>query len=85
MAIQNPMNESDIAKAAALVLQKRFIEVTRTRTVLYVENDIVWSKAPNSVPVLLKKLSGRNPDLAKKFASRGTFKIKNRDVDPINK
>ena len=85
MAIQNPMNESDIAKAADLVLQKRFIEVTRTRTVLYVENDIVWSKAPNSVPVLLKKLSGRNPDLAKKFASRGTFKIKNRDVDPINK
>ena len=37
MTIENPENEREIAKAAALVLQNRFIEVTRTRTVLYVK------------------------------------------------
>ncbi|MDP7919556.1 hypothetical protein [Acinetobacter baumannii] len=72
MTIENPKHEREIANAAALALQKRFIEVSRTRTVLYVENDIVWSKAPNSTPVLVKKLSGRHPDLAKRFAGRGT-------------
>ncbi len=77
MTIESPENEREIAKAAALVLQKRFIEVARTRTVLYVKNDIVWSKAPNSEPVLVKKLSGRNPDLAKRFAGEGLTKLKN--------
>ena len=85
MAIENPLNEREIANAAALVLQKRFIEAARNGTVLYVENDALMNKAPNSAPVLVKKLSGRNPDLAKRFASRGTYKIKKRDVDPINK
>lgn len=84
MTIENPENEHEIAKAAALVLQKRFLEVARTRTVLYVKNDIVWSKAPHSTPVLVKKLSGRHPDLAKRFAGRGTYKIKKRDNDAIN-
>ena len=83
MTIENPENEREIAKAAALVLQNRFIEVTRTRTVLYVKNDILWSKTPYSEPVLVKKLSGRNPDLAKRFAGRGTYKIKKRDNDFI--
>ncbi|OAL78251.1 MULTISPECIES: hypothetical protein [Acinetobacter] len=83
MTIEDLVNEREIAKAAALILQKRFIEVARTKTVLYVENDIVWSKAPNSEPVLVKKLSGRNPDLAKRFAGRGTYKIKKRDNDFI--
>lgn len=83
MTIEDLVNEREIAKAAALILQKRFIEVARTKTVLYVENDIVWSKAPNSEPVLVKKLSGRNPDLAKRFADRGTYKIKKRDNDFI--
>ena len=83
MTIENRENEREIAKAAALVLQKRFIEVARTRTVLYVKNDIVWSKAPNSEPVLVKKLSRRNPDLAKRFAGRGTYKIKKRGNDFI--
>lgn len=83
MTIESPENEREIAKAAALVLQNRFIEVTRTRTVLYVKNDILWSKAPNSEPVLVKKLSGRNPDLAKRFAGRGTYKIKKRGNDFI--
>ena len=83
MTIENLENEREIAKAAALVLQNRFIEVARTRTVLYVKNDIVWSKTPYSEPVLVKKLSGRNPDLAKRFAGRGTYKIKKRDNDFI--
>ena len=82
MTIQDLENERERAHAAALVLQKRFIEVSRTKTVLYVENDIVWSKSPNSAPVLVKKLSGRNPELAKRFAARGTYKFKKRDVDP---
>lgn len=84
MTIENPKHEGEIANAAALALQKRFIEVSRTRTVLYVENDIVWSKAPHSTPVLVKKLSGRHPDLAKRFSGRGTYKIKKRDNDAIN-
>ena len=84
MTIENPENEREIAKAAALVLQNRFIEVTRTRTVLYVKNDILWSKAPNSEPVLVKKLSGRNSDFAKRFAGRGTYKIKKRGNDFIS-
>ncbi|MTD11339.1 hypothetical protein GIX10_07850 [Acinetobacter sp. YIM 103518] len=83
MTIEDLVNEREIAKAAALILQKRFIEVAHTKTVLYVENDIVWSKAPNSEPVLVKKLSGRNPELAKRFAGRGTYKIKKRDNDFI--
>ena len=70
------MSEKKIATAAALALQKRFIEVAGTRTVLYVKNDAVWSKAPNGDPILIKQLFRSNPDLAKKFASRGTYKIK---------
>lgn len=85
MTIKESVNERDIAKAAALVLQNRFIEVARTKTVLYVKDDIVWSKSPNSAPVLVKKLSGRNPELTKRFAARGTYKFKKRNVDPINK
>lgn len=84
MTIENSKSEREIANAAALALQKHFIEVSRTRTVLYLENDVVWSKAPNSTPVLVKKLSGRHPDLAKRFAGRGTYKIKKRDNDTIN-
>jgi len=85
MTIENPVNEGEIANAAALVLQKHFIEAARNGTVLYVENDALMSKSPNSAPVLVKKLSGRNPNLTKRFASRGTFKIKKRDVGSINK
>jgi hypothetical protein len=76
MTDQDTVKEREIARAAVLVLQKCFIEAARNGTVMYVDNNIVWSKAPNSPPVLFKKLSGRNPNLAKKFASRGTYKIK---------
>ncbi len=81
---EDDIDEHDIATAAAHILRERFITVSLTETVFYVKNDIVWSKAPNSEPVLVKKLSGRNPDLAKRFSGRGTYKIKKRDNDAIN-
>jgi hypothetical protein len=80
MKIKSLEDESDMADAAAQVLRETFIKVSRTETVLYVENDAVWSKAPNSTPILIKQLSGRNPDLAKKFSSRRTYKIKKRNI-----
>lgn len=85
MKIQSLEDERDIAATAAKVLHQRFIETARTETVLYVRNDAVWSKAPNGDPVLIKQLSGRNPDLAKKFARRGTYKIKKRNISTTNK
>jgi hypothetical protein len=48
--------------------------------VLYVENDSLVSKMPNRTPIVIKHLSGRNPELAQRVASRGTFKIKKRKV-----
>ena len=76
MKIQSIEDEREIATTAAKVLHERFIEAARTETVLYVKNDAVWSKAPNGDPILIKQLFRSNPDLAKKFASRGTYKIK---------
>lgn len=49
MKIKSLEDESDIADAAAKVLRETFIKVSRTETGLYVENDAVWSKAPNIV------------------------------------
>ena len=69
-------NESDIASEAAHILQKCFIEAAQTGTVLYVENDNLMSRTLNGVPILVKHLDGRNPDLAQRFASRGTKKKK---------
>ena len=69
-------NERDIANAAAKVLRESFIAAAKHGTVLYVQDDVLWSKAPNSEPVMIKKLLGRNPDLAQRFASRKTFKIR---------
>lgn len=68
-------NESDIASQAARILHECFIEATQTGTVLYVENDNLMSKTANGAPVLIKRLEGRNSELAQRFASRGTFKI----------
>ncbi|MEN8293748.1 hypothetical protein ABFO59_14925 [Acinetobacter radioresistens] len=73
-------NESGIAVKAANVLRDRFIATAQSGTVLYVENDNLMSKTPNGVPILVKHLDGRNPDLARCFAGRGTFKIKKRKV-----
>lgn len=74
--IRRLTNERDIAQAAANVLRESFIKAARTEKVLYVENDILWSKTPLDQPVLIKQLSGRNPNLSKKIANRRTFKIK---------
>ena len=83
MKIKSLEDESDIAAKAARVLSESFIKAARTETVLYVKNDAVWSKAPNGDPILIKQLFGRNPDLAKKFASRGTYKIKKWNISTI--
>ena len=69
-------NESDIASRAASVFRDCFIAAARSGTVLYVENDNLVSKMPNDVPVVIKRLEGRNPDFAHRFSGRGTFKIK---------
>lgn len=74
-------NESDIASEAALILQKCFIEAVQTGTVLYVENDNLMSKTINDAPILIKRLEGRDPDLAHQFAGRRTFKIKKRKIN----
>ena len=37
-------------------------------------------KELNGHPIVIKHLSGRNPELAQRVASRGTFKIKKRKV-----
>ena len=68
-------NESDIAARAARVLQECFIGAAQSGTVLYVENDNLVSKTPNGVPIVIKRLEGRNPDLAQRLAARRTFKI----------
>lgn len=74
-------NESEIAITAGRVLRERFIEVSQCETVMYVENDAVVSKAPNSTPVVIKRLSGRNLELEQRVAARGTYKIKKRQFD----
>ncbi len=74
-------NESDIASRAADVLRDCFIAAAQSGTILYVENDNLVSKAPNSVPILIKRLCGRNPELAQRFAGRRTFKIKKRKIN----
>ena len=49
----------------------------------YIEqgNDNLMSKTPNGVPILVKHLDGRNPDLAYRLAGRRTFKIKKRKIN----
>lgn len=74
-------NESDIAARAASVLRDCFIAAAQSGTVLYVENDNLVSKTPNGVPVVIKRLCGRNPDLAQRLAGCRTFKIKKRKVN----
>ncbi|ENU79257.1 hypothetical protein F975_02898 [Acinetobacter sp. ANC 3789] len=74
-------DERDIAIAAAHVLRDCFITTAKTQTVLYVENDKLMSKSPNEDPVFIKKIRGRNPDIARKFSSKKTFKLKKRCIE----
>lgn len=53
--------EREIANVAARVLQECFIEAKQNGPVLYVENDVLVSKAPNGEPTVVKQLYGRNP------------------------
>jgi len=78
--IDDDDNEVEIATLAGRALREKGIEVAQRETVMYVVNDTIVSKAPNSAPVVIKRLSGRNPELAQRVASRGTFKIKKRKV-----
>jgi len=85
MKIYDLEDERDIASAAARILRETFIKNARINTVLYVEHDAIWSKAPDSAPVLIKHLSGRNPDAVPKIAILGTYKIKKRNLNTSNK
>lgn len=51
MPVQNSGSEHHLATMAARILQVRFIEAFKSETVLYVENDCLYSKSPNSKPV----------------------------------
>ncbi|MHA3060753.1 hypothetical protein ACX1N5_09330 [Acinetobacter sp. ANC 4636] len=82
---KNLTTEHELAMEAARILHEKFIEAASSGKVLYVENDIVWSKTPNNEPVLIKYLSGRDPNLTKKFANQKTFKIKKRNIDTTEK
>ncbi len=74
-------NESGIAAKAANVLRECFIAAAQSGTILYVENDSLVRKTSNAVPIVIKRLEGRNPDLAHRFEGRRTFKIKKRKIN----
>ena len=86
MSAVNLMNENDnereIASQAACALRESFITAVQRGPVMYVENDTVLLKELNGPPIVIKHLSGRNPELAQRVASRGTFKIKKRKINP---
>ena len=75
-------NEREIASQAACALRESFITAVQRGPVMYVENDTVLLKELNGPPIVIKHLSGRNPELAQRVASRGTFKIKKRKINP---
>ena len=84
MSAVNLINENDdereIASQAACALRESFITAAQSGSVMYVENDHLMSKTPNRTPIVIKRLEGRNPDLARRFAGHETFKIKKRKV-----
>lgn len=86
MSITSLLDESDeereIATMVDRALRKRFIEAAQNGTVMYVENDNVMRKDPNGLLVVIKRLSGRNPELEKRVADRSrTFKIRKHRVN----
>ena len=80
MSAVNLINENDeereIASQAACTLRESFVTAAQSGPVMYVEKDTVLLKELNSPPIVIKHLSGRNPELAQRVANRGTFKIK---------
>ena len=71
--------EREIANVAARVLQECFIEAKQNGPVLYVENDVLMSKSPNQLPVVIKRLF-RNLELSKRVPKQGTVKIRKKDI-----
>ena len=57
-------DEREIASQAACALRESFIIAAQSGPVMYVENDNLMSKTPNRTPIVIKRLEGRNPDLA---------------------
>lgn len=78
MATENDQ-EREIANAAARVLHDSFIEAAQNGPVLYVENDVLMSKAPHEPPVVIKRLC-RNLELSKRVPAQGTVKIKKQEI-----
>ena len=76
-----PDDEKEIALMAGRVLQQAGIEAARKGTVMYVENDTIMSKEPNKPPVVIKQLTGRNPQLAIKIKAGITYKLKKRKIE----
>ena len=81
MTHKNVNSERDIALLAAHVLHETFIAASKNETVLYVEDDTLFSKSPNCHPVVIKYLTGRNPEIAKKFTRQGIYKIKKQKME----
>lgn len=71
-------NERAIANQAAKALNDKSLEAARNGRVFYVKNDMLMTRSPDSEPVVIKYLSGRNPEIAKKFDRNKTYKIKKR-------
>ena len=71
--------EREIAEAAARVLHDSFIEAAQTGPVFYVVNDVLMSKSPNQLPVVIKRLF-RNLELSKRVPKQGTVKIRKKDI-----
>ena len=71
--------EREIAEDAARVLHDSFIEAAQTGPVFYVENDVLMSKSPNQLPVVIKRLF-RNLELSKRVPKQGTVKIRKKDI-----
>ena len=62
----------------ALLPQLKVDQLCMLKTIL--SRITVLLKELNGPPIVIKQLSGRNPELAQRVASRGTFKIKKRKV-----
>ena len=73
-------NECDIAFEAAKILNESFIKAAASGKVLYVSDDILWSKTPNDPAIFIKKLYRINPNYCNGINKRRMFKIKKRDT-----
>ena len=72
MSAVNLINENDdereIASQAACALRESFITAAQSGPVMYVENDTVLLKELSAPPVVIRHLSGRNPELSQRVS-----------------